>query len=480
VTVREHDPFPALPQPTTINPEDISNLGNVTIRGDIRSYAWDGGGSLEGGVDATATGGFFLDSSAGSAQFEGSLFLGGALAASGDIYSTNWDGAIPANLTTTHDATATAGFYFDGSAGSPQFEGNVYLGGNLKFIAAAGILDFGDGFDMRVYQDNPAVGEDSLWIRGNTDDTDHVVIGPAAGAERFKNFRIKANQVETQGKIVFDTTAGSGNEQIRFDDAAYGIFQDNVGSGTDNSRLWVNAPDEGEIVLGPRAGSSFLDRLHIISDQIRFVWSDGVDSGIHAWPKGITFDFGQATITDDAAVGVYPENLTGLVATATVPANISVTIRVWCWVRLDLALDQEIAFLDVTIGGTAPQLPATIEQDLTSSAAGTGNTGSAGTGNTGSAGPNAVAGFSGSFDGHIHASGSYESASHTHTGPSHTHTGPSHTHALSSSFKTLFYCGSRSFTPTGTAITVQARGGSGSGTAQDYDDGLLMYDVVVN
>jgi hypothetical protein len=159
-----HDPFPKLPIPTTVNPEDISNLGNVTIRGDIRSYAWDGGGSLEGGADADATGGYLLDSSEGSAQFKGSLFLGGtltvsgsatvsgtltvsgsgtfsgsltvsgsltlsgSLVASGDIYSTNWNGATPANLTSTRDPTADKGFYFDGSAGAAQFEGTLYMG----------------------------------------------------------------------------------------------------------------------------------------------------------------------------------------------------------------------------------------------------------------------------------------------------------------------------------------------------------------
>jgi hypothetical protein len=90
-----HDPFPALPLPTTVNPEDISNLGNVTIRGDIRSYAWDGGGSLEGGVDADATGGYLLDSSVGSAQFEGDLFVRGEITV-GDLSTAGMvlDGAL--------------------------------------------------------------------------------------------------------------------------------------------------------------------------------------------------------------------------------------------------------------------------------------------------------------------------------------------------------------------------------------------------
>jgi hypothetical protein len=63
-----HDPFPALPVPQTVHPEDISNLGNVTLRGDIRSFNWDGGGDLSAGPDTDATKGFLLDSSAGAIQ----------------------------------------------------------------------------------------------------------------------------------------------------------------------------------------------------------------------------------------------------------------------------------------------------------------------------------------------------------------------------------------------------------------------------
>jgi hypothetical protein len=45
----------------------------------------------------------------------------------GDIVG-NWDGTDPANLATVHDSGATEGFYLDSSAGAAQFQGTVYLG----------------------------------------------------------------------------------------------------------------------------------------------------------------------------------------------------------------------------------------------------------------------------------------------------------------------------------------------------------------
>ena len=62
------------------------------------------------------------------------------------------------------------------------------------------------------------------------------------------------------------TTSGAGasdnNVQITFAEG-YAIHADNAGSGSDSSRLWFEAPNEGEIILGPRGGGSFLNRLRL-------------------------------------------------------------------------------------------------------------------------------------------------------------------------------------------------------------------------
>lgn len=53
-----------------------------------------------------------------------------AITIQGDIVSANWDGAEPLDLSSV-DTTATAGFALDASEGAAQFEGEMFLGGNL-------------------------------------------------------------------------------------------------------------------------------------------------------------------------------------------------------------------------------------------------------------------------------------------------------------------------------------------------------------
>ncbi|HHH27360.1 MAG TPA: hypothetical protein ENK57_03280 [Polyangiaceae bacterium] len=56
-----------------------AEFNNITIRGDLISSNWDGGLDLSGGKDTSATAGFFLDSSAGAAQFQQIYAEGGEL-----------------------------------------------------------------------------------------------------------------------------------------------------------------------------------------------------------------------------------------------------------------------------------------------------------------------------------------------------------------------------------------------------------------
>jgi len=73
------------------------------FRGDVRSATWDGGGDLSGGADSTATSGYLIDYSSGSAQFK-NLYAESFAASSGDI--TLDTGSI---TVTAGDITVTAG-----------------------------------------------------------------------------------------------------------------------------------------------------------------------------------------------------------------------------------------------------------------------------------------------------------------------------------------------------------------------------------
>lgn len=51
----------------------------------------------------------------------------------------------------------------------------------------------------------------------------------------------------------------------------YGIYSDNTGSGIGGeSRLWINAPNNGSMVLGPRAGANKLNNIRFRAQKSRF------------------------------------------------------------------------------------------------------------------------------------------------------------------------------------------------------------------
>lgn len=68
----------------------------------------------------------------GDLVITGSITIGaGGSLEVGDIYSSNWDGAIPLDLSAGVDATATAGYALDSSEGSSQWKNIFIEGGKL-------------------------------------------------------------------------------------------------------------------------------------------------------------------------------------------------------------------------------------------------------------------------------------------------------------------------------------------------------------
>ena len=67
------------------------------------------------------------------------------------------------------------------------------------------------------------------------------------------------------------TTSGAGasasNLQMTFAEG-YKIYADNDGAGSDSSRLWFEAPNNGEIVLGPRTGDHELHQIRLRSATV--------------------------------------------------------------------------------------------------------------------------------------------------------------------------------------------------------------------
>lgn len=90
----------------------------------------------------SGTSGWQITIDTGNAEFNDILIRG-------DLESGNWDGTSPANLA-TEDTGATAGFYLDASVGAAQFEGSIWLGGDLEMTGTGSVIRSADTNSDRI------------------------------------------------------------------------------------------------------------------------------------------------------------------------------------------------------------------------------------------------------------------------------------------------------------------------------------------
>jgi len=68
--------------------------------------------------------------------------------------------------------------------------------------------------------------------------------------------------------VTFNLPLSSSNKLMELQQG-YSIYSDNTGAGSHNSRLWFDGPDGGEVLIGPRAGASFLHQIRLRADTTR-------------------------------------------------------------------------------------------------------------------------------------------------------------------------------------------------------------------
>lgn len=74
----------------------------------------------------------------------------------------------------------------------------------------------------------------------------------------------RAPEIKVQDGVLWlrDPGTSAGNRQLDFT-GDYSLWRDATGAGGNDTRLWLDTPNFGEVVIGPRAGSSYLGRLRI-------------------------------------------------------------------------------------------------------------------------------------------------------------------------------------------------------------------------
>ncbi len=115
-----------------ISYDGTAEFNDVTIRGDIESSGWDGDSpaDLSAGSDSGATTGFYLDSSAGAAQFEGNMYIGGTIELQGGYLYTNTSGNVRTRL-------GGAGLSFYNA--SDVWQGSLYYDSGVDALLVASL-----------------------------------------------------------------------------------------------------------------------------------------------------------------------------------------------------------------------------------------------------------------------------------------------------------------------------------------------------
>jgi len=134
--------------------------------------------------------------------------------------------------------------------------------------------------------------------------------------------------VDLNGALDISGTAGISNLQITFAEG-YKIYADNTttGGGAANSRIWFEAPDNGEMVLGPRTGEHELHNMRLRATTIAAEGAINVTGLLTAnggltIQDGDTFTFDTEALTDCIDSGeTFTRSDTALATTGAIVDN---------------------------------------------------------------------------------------------------------------------------------------------------------------
>ena len=112
----------------------------------------------------------------------------------------------------------------------------------------------------------------STKIYGRLDVTENAVVNGSLGVGVTPTYKLDVDgNVRFTDTLNFTRSLSASNKIIDLQQG-YSIYSDNTGTGNSNSRLWIDTPDEGEVVIGPRASTLRLDVLRLRSNLL---WLDG-------------------------------------------------------------------------------------------------------------------------------------------------------------------------------------------------------------
>lgn len=138
----------------------------------------------------------------------------------------------------------------------------------LKVNVGGGeVLDAGTLASVKVGDTVSCLRQGQTWL----------VLGvvQAASATDLQKFN---GSVDIAGSAVFSAPPSAGSNIVKFNHG-YGIWVDNLGAGGNATRMWIDTPDLGEVIIGPRNGALFLGQFRVRTNDTTALASNTVLDG---------------------------------------------------------------------------------------------------------------------------------------------------------------------------------------------------------
>jgi len=172
----------------------------------------------------------------------------------------------------------------DGSGSG--LDADLFDGKDSSFFTNAGNLSSGivpvarlsGTYDINILRNAAtATNADYATSAGNADTVDGRHASEFALSGHIHGQYVQKTGDTMTGTLTFGNTLSSANKLLDLQQG-YAVYSDNTG-GSNNTRLWVDAPNGGEVVIGPRAGANFLNDIRLRS-QVISLETNGNQNGV--------------------------------------------------------------------------------------------------------------------------------------------------------------------------------------------------------
>lgn len=183
-------------------------------------------------------------------------------------YTTSLNGRELALLGYQQSISSDSTFFIINRSGNVRVDG---LGGGFDVLNVNGAVVWNTGNDAAGTAVAPTLTGANVLATFTTSSTGRVtaVTTRALTAANISALPSNAglndvmtNDNTTTFQLNFNKAPSASNKLMDLQQS-YGLFSDNAGSGSANSRIWLDGPDRGQVIIGPRAGVAAFDQIRL-------------------------------------------------------------------------------------------------------------------------------------------------------------------------------------------------------------------------